>query len=648
MMRLREAACATAILLAGVQPSQAEVTRFEVASTQQQALDGRTFGEAGQVEKIVGRATIAVDPADARNAIIADISLAPRNPDHRVEAVADVVVLRPARPNGILLLEAPNRGRKLIGSLFEDSPAEAFSRLERAGDAGRGFLLSRGYTLAWVGWQGDIAPGGAMRIDLPIVSGVTGPSREEWVFDHRRSPVEAALTWPAADLDPAKARLTVRARPSDPRAAPAELRVRFLGAQRIEIVRPQEGFDASALYELVYEARDPTVTGLGFAAIRDVATFLKHEGGPNNPLALHGRTGISRAVGFGVSQSGRVLRDFLYLGFNEDERGRIVFDGLMPYIAGSRRSFTNARFAQPGRNPSPHVDRYYPVDQFPFSYTLSTDALTGRRDGLLVRCRLTNTCPKIMHVDNEYEMWGSRGALITTDTQGAQLELPPDVRAFMITGAPHAPAPSGTTTPNAACELPASPVHGGAPARALLTALTSWISDEFRPPESRYPSRAHGTLARAEGLYPPIPGLPYSGLYNPAEWVEQASPYPVIRGTYPLLLPRVDGDGNTLGGIRMPLIEASRATYTAWNPMRGQAAATLCNHLGGVLPYAATKSERIAAGDPRLSLEERYPSQGAYVGAVRVAADRLVSERLLLPEDATEMVEAAASGTLAR
>lgn len=172
-----------------------------------------------------------------------------------------------------------------------------------------------------------------------------------------------------------------------------------------------------------------------------------------------------------------MLRDFLYFGFNEDERGRVVFEGMMPHIAGSRRSFTNARFAQPGRNPAPHLDPYYPADQFPFTYAVTTDALTGRRDGLLLRCRMSNTCPRIMHVDSEYEMWGSRGGLVTTDTRGYQLDLPPEVRAYMVTGAPHFAAPDAKTQANPSCELPVSPIHAGAPVRALIVALDAWISD---------------------------------------------------------------------------------------------------------------------------------------------------------------------------
>jgi hypothetical protein len=320
----------------------------------------------------------------------------------------------------------------------------------------------------------------------------------------------------------------------------------------------------------------------------------------------------------------------------------------MPHIAGSRRSFTNARFAQPSRNPAPHTDRYYPADQFPFAYGLTTDALTGRRDGLLVRCRLSNTCPRIMHSDTEYELWGSRGSLVVTDTRGYHLPQPADVRVYMVTGAPHFAQPDATTKATPSCALPTSPIHAGPAVRALVTALDAWIADGLEPPASRYPQRADGTLAKAEILYGPIPGLPYRGQYNPAEWVEQADGAPVVRGEYPVLLPRPDLDGNTVAGIRMPLLEAARATYTAWNPMKGLAGETLCNQQGGVLPLANTRDERLSRADPRLSLEERYPTPAAYVQAVQAAADRLVAERVLLPTDAREMVEAAKEGKLAK
>jgi hypothetical protein len=215
----------------------------------------------------------------------------------------------------------------------------------------------------------------------------------------------------------------------------------------------------------------------------------------------------------------------------------------------------------------------------------------------------------------------------------------------MVTGAPHSAPLGARTHTDPGCRLPLSPLRIAAPVRALLLALEAWIVEGTEPPASRYP--LHDTLAPPDGLYPTIPGLPYAGLANRAQWIEPGEPVPSVRGTYPLLLPRVDADGNTLAGIRLPAITAPRATYTAWNPARGLASETLCEQQGGVLPFSPTRAGRLAAGDPRPSVEERYPTPDRYVAAVRAAAARLVAERLLLAEDADAMVAEAIDGRLA-
>ena len=637
-MRIRAATGAAMAALLGLAaaPAAAEVARFELTGPPRPAFAGREFGNAGRYELLTARATIALDPADGRNAIIADLAVAPRNAQGRVEAVAEVVVLRPAEPsrgNGTLLVEAPNRGRELAGQLYNDSPANG---LVHGRDAGNGFLLRQGYTLAWVGWQADIPPGegrgAGLRLEAPVLAGVSGLSREEFLFDNTASLVTARLTYPAAGGQGAT--LTVRGRSEDPRQTPPGLGFRFLDATSIEITRPA-GFDAGALYELIYTAKDPTVQGMAFAALRDVAAFLRWERGAANPLAADGRRAVDRAILHGVSQSGRFVRDYLYLGFNEDERGQQVYDAMLPHIPGTRRTFTNARFAQPGRNPTPHGDRLYPADQFPFTYGETEDHLTGRRDGLLLRCRLTNTCPRIMEMDSEYEFWGSRASLLVTDTRGGHLDLPPEVRAYALAGHPHF-APAGATAERTdRCELPVNPLHAGPPMRALLVAMERWMREGAEPPASRFPTRAQGTLSPAAGLYPPIPGLGYRGAHAPAQLVDHSAMPPEVRGEYSVLLPRVDADGNAVGGLRVPALQAPRATYTGWNPRaEGFAPGELCTNTGAVLPFAETRAERAAADDPRPSLEERYPTPAAYAAAVRAAADRLVAERLLLPEDA--------------
>lgn len=647
-MMTGRAALLSVLVLGFTVPAGAEVTSFNVLDRSSAALQGRSFGASGQVETIRATATISLDPADPHNAVIADLDRAPRNADGKVEAASDVVILRPSHPNGILLFEIPNRGRRLISAWFDNSSIQGSVRLDEADDAGRGFLLSEGYTLVWAGWQPDAPTGPNMLgIQVPVISGITGPVREEWSFGDTTNPHRAALSYPVADRS--SARLSVRARADDPRQSPADLKFNFLDDTAIEITRPP-GLIPDALYELTYTARDPRVTGMGLAAVRDVVAFLRREAGSTNPLAADGRSSISRAIGLGISQSGRVLRDVLYYGMNEDEAGRIVFEAMMPIISGARRSFTNDRFAEPGRNPGPEFDRLYPVLRFPFTYGVTEDALTGRRDGLLLRCSLTNTCPRIIQTDSEFEFWGSEASLLVTDTRGRNVELPPTVRLYMIAGMPHGNVASAVVTSKPSCALPLNPVYGGPAYRALLTALREWITDGVPPPASRYPTLADNTLVPAGEVYPvPIPGLGYRAQYARAESIEQATPLPKIRGEYPIYLPRAGVDGNALAGIRLPLLAAPRATYTGWNPVAGaDGAQTLCTQMGATLPFEASRAARLAAGDPRPSIEELYATPDAYVAAVKTATERLVYDRLMLPEDAAEAISAAQAGTLAR
>ena len=637
-------------LLLCAAPALAQVARFEMEAPRP------AFGGAGAYELLVGRATIALDPADPRNAVIADIALAPRNAQGRVEATADVVILRPTDPsraNGTLLVEPPNRGRRIIGQLLNDTTAARTGSFDTAEDAGNGWMMRQGYTLAWVGWQGDPTPGAGMRIRVPVPPGITGEVRDEFVFDATTDPAPGQLSYPVAD--PASIRATVRARAESPRQ-PATLR--FTAPDRVEITRTPH-FDAGAIYEVTYTARDPGLMGMGLAAWRDVSAALRHGEAPGNPQA--GRI-ASRALSLGVSQSGRFLRDALYQGFNEDTAGRQVFDGLIPHIPGSRRSYTNARWAQPGRNPSDHTDRGYPADQFPFTYADTTDPLSNRADGLLRRCAVSRTCPRIMQTDSEYEYWGARGSLTVTAPDGRHIELPANVRAYMMTGHPHYAAAEAFGARNAICANPVNPLQAGAPMRALMVAMEAWIRQGVEPPASRTPTVAAGTLVPAgpyghlinyaahgpgrqpvtfAGVFRALPGLAAPDSITPAQL---RGPDGRAYGSYPILVPAGDADGNALGGIRLPVIEAPRATYTGYNsrgPGFGEGA--LCGNTGSVLPMPPTRDP----ADPRRPLDARWPGD-SYVAAVRDSAARLVAQRLLLEEDAAAMVAAARAGTLAR
>ncbi|MCP3400750.1 alpha/beta hydrolase domain-containing protein [Bradyrhizobium sp. CCGB20] len=632
--------------------SIAEIVRFDILE-RVPAFAGRSFGDVGTYERITARATLALNPSDDRNAVITDLALAPRRPDGKVEATADVVILRPTDPthgNGTLLLEVPNRGRKLAPQLFDDSAQPGANIADKAEDAGIGFLHRQGFTMVWVGWQGDIpSKPGQLALTAPVIKNIAGPAREEIVFDTTTNPARATLTWPAADAA-ADLKVSVRAAWADARQTPSGLSAKLVDANTVEITRP-DGFDAGALYEITYTARDPVPLGMGYAAVRDVVSFLRHDETPANPLLNGLHPSVSRAIGFGVSQSGRFLRDFLYLGFNEDLSGRMVFDGLMPHVAGTRRMATNVRFGQPGRNPRHPQDPAWQADLFPFTYASLSDPYSGKTDGLLRRCSLSATCPKVMQTDSEHEWWASHASLLVTDLSGNHLDLPDNVRAYMITGTPHfAEAADVMKKGVPAMSLPQNPMHAGMPMRALLTDLNAWISDGVKPPASRVPMRAHGTLVTAQGAVPTdIPGLPYAGIHTLAAFSDQSVLPPKEIGRYPVFVPKADTDGMAIAGIRQLALAVPRATYTAWNPRaQGFGPTALYPLQGAVVPFAPTEAARKEVHDPRPSIAERYADDGAYVAAVKREATRQVAERLLLPEDAERAVEAAKQGRLAK
>jgi hypothetical protein len=627
------------ILIAGLislsHLAAAKVVKFEIVRVESPAFEGRSFGATGTYDRIVARATIAVAPDDPHNTVIVDIDRAPRNAQGLVEAVTDVEILRPTEAtngNRRLFYEAINRGNKLALELFNDS-SPGGNDLVKASDAANGFLMNRGYTIVWSGWQGDVVPGGGRMIfSPPIAAGITGLAREDFIFDNTDGLASAPLSYPAADLDPAHARLSVRQREADPRSTPAGLEFGFDDPTKITITRP-DGFDAGAIYEFIYTAKDPKVMGLGFAATRDIVSFLHNESADTNPLK--GR--IDRAIGFGASQSGRYLHDYLYLGFNADEAGRQVFDGLMPHISGGKKTFTNYRFSQPGRSPYQHADMLYPGADFPFTYPVITDTLTGKTDGFLARCLVSNTCPKIIKTDSEIEFYQQRASLVVTDTQGNALEMPDNVRMFLISNLQHFALANAKPEMVKACAFPTNPLNAGPPARALLTALDGWISNGTLPPASRYPSRKDGTLVSPDdeaAAFPKIPGFAYtSRMARPTLLVSTEMP-PVKGAAYPVFVPKTDADGRDIAGLHLPTLEAPIATHTGWNLRKtGFGEGELCDNNGSMIPFAATREERLKSGDSRLSLEERYPNAGDRSAAIAKAAQQLVQDRLLLEED---------------
>jgi hypothetical protein len=628
------------------------------------AFGGMSFGSAGPYEKIVGRAFGEVDPSHRLNAEIVNLEHAPRNAAGRVEYWVDFCLLKPTdirKSNRRILYDAPNRGDKLALVDINDAPKGLGSN-DPAGteDAGNAFLMRQGYVILFSAWQGDVAPEEKhMLASFPIATSNGTPiveaAREEFIFGHTNSPAIAPLTYPADSMDQGRATLTVRQHEKYSRVAVPPGQWRYLSPTRIEIVLTA-GFDAGAIYEFIYPARDPIVMGLGFAAVRDVVAFMRYaaadDNGRSNPLNLGtGGPAIDHVIAHGRSQPGRFLREFLHLGFNEASQRRRVFDGVYASIAGSRRIYLNHPFSQPGRFHRQHEDHLFPGDQFPFTYATRFDPISAKTDGILDRCLASGTCPKIMHVDSSTEFWQGRSSLVVCDERGADIALPDEVRVYLFSSTGHAGAAmfrhsEAFFQPS---DNPLNKLNYGALNRALLAALDEWATRAIPPPASRFPRSGDRTLVpplpKAGQGFPDIPGVSYAGLVNQLCELDysQQPPRPIPGRDYLVLVPRVDADGNEIAGIRLPDVAVPLGTRTGWNIRSAGFAQGALMVVGSYIPFAATAKERRAAGDPRLSLEERYPSREYYVKAVARAAVDLQNERLLLAEDVERYLATAAA-----
>jgi Alpha/beta hydrolase domain len=426
----------------------------------------------------------------------------------------------------------------------------------------------------------------------------------------------------------------VREREADPRVTPPGLAWRLVDDLHVEITRPTAlGFDRGAIFEFIYRARDPIAMGIGFAAIRDIVSFLRHAT-KENPLAPHERPRIRHALGFGISQSGLVLRDLVHLGFNQDLVGRRVFDGILPVVAGSRRTCVNWQFAQAGRYSRQHEDHSYGDDQFPFSYPTLSDPISGRTDGILQRARDAGVCPKVLHLDTEGDFWQARSSLVVTDTSGTDVAMPDEVRVYTVSGAPHA---AFRPLAKPVMQLPGNRLGYGPFMRALLVALVEWVEHGIAAPDSRFPSRAAGTLVpfgEARGTFPTLPGVNFPAVLNELRLRDHSVEPPTEGTPYPVFVQSTDADGNALGGIRHPLLAAPLGTHTGWSlRASGYGEGELFTVQGSMIPFAETEAERQRTGDPRPSLEMRYASRDAWAARLAEAVDRLVAERLLLAED---------------
>lgn len=664
--------------------AEARITRLEDLKVQP-AFGGKSFSPAGAYERVTGRAHGEVDPKSPLNANIQDIQLAPRNARGMVEYDTDIDIIRPADParsNGVLFFNILNRGNKGGLALFNADVKGALPNINAADDAGDGWMQKEGYTTIWFGWQADVAPGdNRMTLRVPAArnadgSPVTGVVRSEWGLAAPAKSVNLNGGWfnagnttsyPTVSTDNRKPLadgfvpvFTVRAHEKAARVTIPNDQWSFAdcaGAattpSETKICYPA-GFEAGKLYELIYRAKDPLVMGLGFAAARDLADFLKHrdkdDAGTANPVA-HGKD--TKAIVMGSSQSGRMIRTLLHLGFNHAEAGGMAFDGMLPHIGGGLLPLS-LRFAQPGRAWGEQIDHLYPAYDFPFTYARQTDPLTGRTQGLLDRCTADNTCPRIVHAATALEVWEGRQSLGLTDPLATKdVADPANVRTYIMGSTQHSPAPFPIPAPSV-CQYPGNPNPYVWTMRALLDGLTKWVRDDKRPPNAAVPHIADGTLVTPDSVhFPAIPGFRFTALSNPLHVFDRGPRYkaadtmgimdiePPKVGTasYGVLVPQVDADGNDLGGVRSLFVQVPVGTYTGWNKFRADLFdGGFCNLSGSFIPFAATKAEREKSGDPRLSIEERYPSKAAYVNAIRVAADNLMRARLLLPDDAYRLI----------
>ena len=623
MRRLYGCTTAAAALLIGVASANAEVVALDV--TVQPAYDGQTFGDVGAYQLMQGRAQFTFDPASERARRIVDIDKAPVNADGLVEFSADVTIMAPASPEAgsqVLFYEVPNRGRNLSFGLLNAAKSNGTGMSIE--DAGDGFLMRQGHTIVWGGWQSGMEDGFS-GIHLPTLKDVTGPSREEFVFDNAETVSTVTLSYPAADMDPTMATLTMRQNAEDERSSPDGLSFEYVDERTLRINRPAG--DGGAIYEFTYPAKDAIPAGLGFIATADLVSFLRGNGTQDlaRPIGP-----INHTIGMGISQSGRFLRDFIYQGFNADADGKPVFDGAMPHIAGSRKTFTNYRFAQQGRYSRQHEDHDFPGDQFPFTYPETVDPVSGRTDGIFNACRATQSCPKLMHTDSSTEFWQGRAALVSTLADGTPIQMPQDVRLYFVAGSPHYTTWDTSSKETATCVFDSNPVSMAPTMRALAVAMADWVRDGTEPPASVYPAGADALIDPAELKLPTIDGQIASPPANLLRLRDHSKIPPEVGGSYGSLVPRVDDDGMPLGGVRQVQMAAPLGTYWGWNLRReGFAGGNLCGLTGSYISFPESASN----SDSRTPIPDRYDGADAYAASLESAAEDLVTQGFLLSAD---------------
>ncbi len=615
-------------------------------------LNGRSFGDAGAYERITGRVSFSVQIANHHNSRIVDLPNAVNLTNGQVEFSSDFIAVRPKDPkkrNGSMLLEIPNRGNSRIIALVDGGDWDL------AHDAGDGWLLRQGYTIAALGWQWDATGPGALRFYAPIAKEngrtISGLLRGDLMPSHEMEeiPLGHLITgriggteYPVSAPDDPRNVLTMRDSPTAPRTEIPRSQWRFATNRSISL---NGGFHAGKIYEYVYVVSNPVVAGLSFAAVRDFASHVKYD-----PGAL---VRSARVIGEGISQNGRFLRDFIYEGFNADEEGRMALDGVLAHVAGAGRGSFNYRFAQPSRDAQPTSSLFFPTDIFPFTDEPETDPLTGQTGGLLDRAAAENTVPKIFFSHTSYEYWGRVASLIHSSPDGKRdMPISRNVRIYHFTGLQHfsGPFPPAKGKGDLLGDQPESPLPVKYFWRAMITNMDGWVRTNAAPPPSSYPTIAAGTLVPlSKYALPAIPGVVKPHDANEAyrldfgpDWqtgILSLEP-PKVGKPFPVLVPQVDADGNERDGVRLPEIAVPVATYTGWNlrdPSIG-APGQRVSFEGSYIPFPKTAAEGRQAHDPRRSIAERYPSRDAYVARYTQAIDNLVKQRWILPEDRQALI----------
>jgi len=639
------------------------VTRLDITSREPYD-DGKSFGDAGAYERIDGLLTFEVDPDHPANAVIVDLGLAPVNADGKVEFQSDVTILTPADPargRGSALVELPNRGRKLSPRQFNRSEVDVSP--DGVVPAGDGFLMRHGFTVVWIGWQWDVYRSPSLMGLEPPYALVNGqPIVGQTVVEVHTSKLERTKLLanrvhkpnPAADLEQPDAILTVRDYEDGEVTVIPRSEWSFAKEAGNEVVPSNEhiyysaGFQPGKLYHVIYTTIGAPVVGTGLLAVRDIGGFLRSNHAAN-PVA----GSVERTYAFGISQTGRMLRHFIYLGLNTCEDGQMAFDGIIPHVAGARRGEFNHRFGQPSVQSTPGFGH-----GFPFADDEMEDIYSARGEGLLSRLRETGHVPKVIYSNTSAEYWRGDSSLMHTDPGGIRDVEPAETsRIYLFASTQHGPGnlPQNNVNANdgAMGRYGFNLVEYTPLLRAELVNLDLWVRVGLEPPASAYPRLADGSAVAPVQVLEHFKALPDVHLPDPErlpvlrevdlgpEAVHGIGTYPVTEGErYHGYVSNVDEDGNEVAGIRLPDLTVPIATHTGWNPRHPDTggADQIMPMQGFTKFFARTRADREASNDPRLSIQERYADKEDYLNAVRNQAELLAHERYILPEDVDTVV----------